>query len=100
MKAQKESYASSDTTYKFIATEDKVYNFTDTKVSEDVKEFSIYDNDLNNISTDSIKKSKVTYNENNEPKVDYITYKIYLKKEHITLILITLLIKKQNIILK
>ena len=41
--------ASSDTTYKFVATEDKVYNFTDTKVSEDVKEFSIYDNDLNNI---------------------------------------------------
>ena len=72
--------ASSDTTYKFVATEDKVYNFTDTKVSEDVKEFSIYDNDLNNISTDSIKKSKVTYNENNEPKVDYVTYKIYLKK--------------------
>ena len=72
--------ASSDTTYKFVATEDKVYNFTDTKVSEDVKEFSIYDNDLNNISTNSIKKSKVTYNENNEPKVDYVTYKIYLKK--------------------
>lgn len=72
--------ASSDTTYKFVASEDKVYNFTDTKVSEDVKEFSIYDNDLNNISTDSIKKSKVTYNENNEPKVDYVTYKIYLKK--------------------
>lgn len=72
--------ASSDTTYKFDATEDKVYNFTDTKVSEDVKEFSIYDNDLNNISTNSIKKSKVTYNENNEPKVDYVTYKIYLKK--------------------
>ena len=72
--------ASSDTTYKFVATEDKVYNFTDTKVSEDVKEFSIYDNELNNISTDSIKKSKVTYNENNEPKVDYVTYKIYLKK--------------------
>ncbi len=72
--------ASSDTTYKFVATEDKVYNFTDTKVSEDVKEFSIYDNDLNNISTDSIKKSKVTYNENNEPKVDCVTYKIYLKK--------------------
>lgn len=71
---------SSDTTYKFVATEDKVYNFTDTKVSEDVKEFSIYDNDLNNISTNSIKKSKVTYNENNEPKVDYVTYKIYLKK--------------------
>ena len=71
--------ASSDTTYKFVATEDKVYNFTDTKVSEDVKEFSIYDNDLNNISN-SIKKSKVTYNENNEPKVDYVTYKIYLKK--------------------
>lgn len=59
--------ASSDTTYRFVASEDKVYNFTDTKVSEDVKEFSIYDNDLNNISTDSIKKSKVTYNENNEP---------------------------------
>ena len=39
--------ASSDATYKFVATEDKVYNFTDTKVSEDVKkEFSIYDNDL------------------------------------------------------
>ena len=55
-------------------------NFTDTKVSEDVKEFSIYDNDLKNISTNSIKKSKVTYNENNEPKVDYVTYKIYLKK--------------------
>lgn len=72
--------ASSDTTYKFVATEDKVYNFTDTKVSEDVKEFSIYDNDLKNISTNSIKKSKVTYNENNEPKVDYVTYKIYLKK--------------------
>ena len=72
--------ASSDTTYKFVATEDKVYNFTDTKVSEDVKEFSIYDNDLNNISTNSIKKSKVTYNENNEPKVDYVTNKIYLKK--------------------
>lgn len=72
--------ASSDTTYKFVATEDKVYNFTNTKVSEDVKEFSIYDNDLNNISTNSIKKSKVTYNENNEPKVDYVTYKIYLKK--------------------
>ena len=72
--------ASSHTTYKFVATEDKVYNFTDTKVSEDVKEFSIYDNDLNNISTNSIKKSKVTYNENNEPKVDYVTYKIYLKK--------------------
>ena len=72
--------AASDTTYKFVATEDKVYNFTDTKVSEDVKEFSIYDNDLNNISTNSIKKSKVTYNENNEPKVDYVTYKIYLKK--------------------
>lgn len=72
--------ASSDTTYKFVATEDKVYNFTDTKVSEDVKEFSIYDNDLNNISTNSIKKSKVTYNENNKPKVDYVTYKIYLKK--------------------
>lgn len=72
--------ASSDTIYKFVATEDKVYNFTDTKVSEDVKEFSIYDNDLNNISTNSIKKSKVTYNENNEPKVDYVTYKIYLKK--------------------
>ena len=72
--------ASSDTTYKFVATEDKVYNFTDTTVSEDVKEFSIYDNDLNNISTNSIKKSKVTYNENNEPKVDYVTYKIYLKK--------------------
>ena len=72
--------ASSDTTYKFVATEDKVYNFTDTKVSEDVKEFSIYDNDLNNISTNSIKKSKVAYNENNEPKVDYVTYKIYLKK--------------------
>lgn len=72
--------ASSDTTYKFVATEDKVYNFTDTKVSEDVKEFSIYDNDLNNISTNNIKKSKVTYNENNEPKVDYVTYKIYLKK--------------------
>lgn len=72
--------ASSDTTYKFVATEDKVYNFTDTKVSEDVKEFSIYDNDLNNISTNSIKKSKVTYNENNEPKVDYVIYKIYLKK--------------------
>ena len=72
--------ASSDTTYKFVATEDKVYNFTDTKASEDVKEFSIYDNDLNNISTNSIKKSKVTYNENNEPKVDYVTYKIYLKK--------------------
>ena len=72
--------ASGDTTYKFVATEDKVYNFTDTKVSEDVKEFSIYDNDLNNISTNSIKKSKVTYNENNEPKVDYVTYKIYLKK--------------------
>ena len=72
--------ASSDTTYKFVATEDKVYNFTDTKVSEDVKEFSIYDNDLNNISTTSMKKSKVTYNENNEPKVDYVTYKIYLKK--------------------
>lgn len=72
--------ASSDTTYKFVATEDKVYNFTDTKVSEDLKEFSIYDNDLNNISTNSIKKSKVTYNENNEPKVDYVTYKIYLKK--------------------
>lgn len=72
--------ASSDTTYKFVATEDKVYNFTDTKVSEDVKEFSIYDNDLNNISTNSIKKSKVTYNEKNEPKVDYVTYKIYLKK--------------------
>lgn len=72
--------ASSDTTYKFVATEDKVYNFTDTKVSEDVKEFSIYDNDLNNISTNSIKKSKVTYNENNESKVDYVTYKIYLKK--------------------
>ena len=72
--------ASSDTTYKFVATEDKVYNFTDTKVSENVKEFSIYDNDLNNISTNSIKKSKVTYNENNEPKVDYVTYKIYLKK--------------------
>lgn len=72
--------ASSDTTYKFVATEDKVYNFTDTKVSEDVKEFSIYDNDLNNISTNSIKKSKVTYNENNEPKVEYVTYKIYLKK--------------------
>ena len=72
--------ASSDTTYKFVATEDKVYNFTDTKVSEDVKEFSIYDNDLNNISTNSMKKSKVTYNENNEPKVDYVTYKIYLKK--------------------
>ena len=72
--------ASSDTTYKFVATEDKVYNFTDTKVSEDVKEFSIYDNDLNNISTNSIKKSKVTYNESNEPKVDYVTYKIYLKK--------------------
>ena len=71
--------ASSDTTYKFVASEDKVYNFTDTKVSEDVKEFSIYDNDLNNIST-SIKKSKATYNENNEPKVDYVTYKIYLKK--------------------
>ena len=72
--------ASSDTTYKFVATEDKVYNFTDTKVSEDVKEFSIYDNDLNNISINSIKKSKVTYNEKNEPKVDYVTYKIYLKK--------------------
>ena len=72
--------ASSDTTYKFVATEDKLYNFTDTKVSEDVKEFSIYDNDLKNISTNSIKKSKVTYNENNEPKVDYVTYKIYLKK--------------------
>ena len=72
--------ASSDATYKFVATEDKVYNFTDTKVSEDVKEFSIYDNDLKNISTNSIKKSKVTYNENNEPKVDYVTYKIYLKK--------------------
>lgn len=72
--------ASSDTTYKFVATEDKVYNFTDTKVLEDVKEFSIYDNDLNNISTNSIKKSKVTYNENNKPKVDYVTYKIYLKK--------------------
>lgn len=72
--------ASSDTTYKFVATEDKVYNFTDTKVSEDVKEFSIYDNDLKNISTNSIKKSKVTYNEKNEPKVDYVTYKIYLKK--------------------
>ena len=38
--------ASSDTTYKFVATEDKVYNFTDTKVSEDVKEFSIYDKRL------------------------------------------------------
>lgn len=78
--AEEKLSASSDTTYKFVATEDKVYNFTDTKVSEDVKEFSIYDNDLNNISTNSIKKSKVTYNENNEPKVDYVTYKIYLKK--------------------
>lgn len=71
--------ASSDRTFKFNVSEDGVYNFKDT-VSEDLKEFSVYDNDLNNISTDIVKKSNITYNANNEPTLNYVIYKIYLKK--------------------